>query len=99
MKLTEAFIAPEPLPFSFPDDRPVVGIHPGCAGNTCNFAPADYERLAALILERTDWNIVVTGTAAEAKLVAGWSPELLASPRLRNTIGWYRSQSAAPVAS
>jgi ADP-heptose:LPS heptosyltransferase len=40
-----------------------VGIHPLCLGNTCNLPPATYAELARLVLDRTDWSIVLTGTA------------------------------------
>lgn len=48
-----------------PLGRPVVGIHPGCGGNTCNLAPSEYSRLAMLLLKNTDVAILVTGGLGE----------------------------------
>jgi ADP-heptose:LPS heptosyltransferase len=73
-----------------PDARgpvPLVGVHPGCAGNTCNFPPAGYAEIVRLLLERTECEVVLTGTEKEKALLAGWDPALLASPRVRNTLG------------
>lgn len=77
-RLTERFPGPA---------RPLVGIHPGCAGNTCNLAPEVYGDLARLILERTDWNILVTGSAGEAALLQNWPAGVSASPRVERAMG------------
>lgn len=67
--------------------RPRIGLHPGSGGNACNLAPLGYEALATLILQQTDWEIVLTGSAQEKPLLSGWDPGILSSPRLRNTLG------------
>jgi len=67
--------------------RSRIGLHPGSGGNACNLTPSGYAGLAALILRETDWEIVLTGSAGEGRLVEGWDPAILSSPRLRNTLG------------
>ncbi len=70
-----------------PDCSRIVGIHPGCAGNTCNLPPADYAALAAELLHRPGLGIVLTGSPAERPLLDPWSRDLLASPRVWNAVG------------
>ena len=66
---------------------PIIGLHPGCAGNTCNLPAAVYGELAGLILERTDWRIVLTGSTEERALTSSWPREILGSPRVLDTMG------------
>jgi ADP-heptose:LPS heptosyltransferase len=66
---------------------PRVGIHPGSGGSACNLAPEAYGELAGLILAETDWEVVVTGTPSETRLLEGWPDAVLASPRLHNRVG------------
>jgi ADP-heptose:LPS heptosyltransferase len=78
----------------------VVGIHPGCAGNTCNLPPGEYGRLAAMLLEEPGIAIVGTGIASEKKLFESWPVEVLGHPRFYNACGqWSLRQLAAHVAS
>jgi ADP-heptose:LPS heptosyltransferase len=65
----------------------VVGLHPGCAENTCVLPAKIYGELATLILARTDWRIVLTGIAGERSLLASWPREVIESPRVDNTLG------------
>jgi ADP-heptose:LPS heptosyltransferase len=50
-----------------------VAIHPGNLGNTCNLPSSTYRELARLILTRTDWSVVVTGSMSDRALVADWA--------------------------
>jgi ADP-heptose:LPS heptosyltransferase len=67
--------------------RKIVGIHPGCAGNTCNLPSNVYAGLAALILKETDYAIVLTGTTNEQNLLAQWPTEILRPERVWNSMG------------
>ena len=64
-----------------------VGIHPGSGGSSCNLSPAAYAEFASLILDETDWQILLTGSAAEVRLLEHWPASLLASPRVINAVG------------
>ena len=68
-------------------DRPVVGIHPGCKGNTCNLPAAEYGRLAELVLRRPDLAVVVTGTPDERDLLTAWPAAVRESDRLWDAMG------------
>lgn len=85
----------------FPDSgsEPLIGIHPGTQGNTCNLPPTVYGELAALILARTPWRIVLTGSAGEKKLLDSWPREVLQSPRVYNTMGALDLRSLAALIS
>ena len=74
------------LPSSF-RGRHLVGIHPGSAGNACNLPSKIYAELAGLILDQTDWGLVITGTATETGLLAEWPVEILSSDRVWLTLG------------
>lgn len=67
--------------------RTLVGIHPGSAGNACNLPGKVYAELTAQILQETECGVVLTGTAAERKLLANWPDEVLRSARVWNTLG------------
>ncbi|MCD6052779.1 MAG: ADP-heptose:LPS heptosyltransferase [Verrucomicrobia bacterium] len=67
--------------------RPVIGIHPGCAGNACNLPPQVYGQIAQSLLERTDCALVITGSAKERDLVKTWPEQITASPRVWNSMG------------
>jgi ADP-heptose:LPS heptosyltransferase len=78
----------------------VVGIHPGCAGNTCNPGPEVYGRLAALLLEHPGLAVVATGIPAERPLFNAWPAGVLDHPRFYNACGqWNLRQLAAHVAN
>jgi ADP-heptose:LPS heptosyltransferase len=78
----------------------LVGLHPGCAGNTCNLPSAVYGRLAALLLEQPGLAIVATGIASERRLFDAWPEAVLRHPRFYNACGeWDLRQLAAHVAN
>ena len=67
--------------------RPVIGIHPGCAGNACNLPPQAYAEIAQALLAQSDCALVITGSAKERTLLDAWSKDVLASPRVWNSMG------------
>jgi ADP-heptose:LPS heptosyltransferase len=78
----------------------IVGIHPGCAGNTCNLPSAAFGQLAALLLEQPELAIIGTGIGAEKKLFEAWPESVLNHPRFYNACGkWDVRQLAAHVAN
>ena len=78
----------------------LVGIHPGCAGNTCNLPSAAFGRLAALLLEEPGIALVATGIPAERALFEAWPEAVLEHPRFYNACGqWSLCQLAAHVAN
>ncbi len=82
----------------FPGLR-LVGIHPGCAGNTCNLPAATFGRLAAMLLEHPGIALVGTGIPSERSLFEAWPPAVLEHPRFYNACGaWNLRQLAAHVA-
>lgn len=64
-----------------------IGIHPGSGGSACNFPSTAYETILSRLMAETDSHFVLTGTAAEQHLVAGWAPSLLQSARVWNSMG------------
>jgi ADP-heptose:LPS heptosyltransferase len=95
----EVLAAREWLVERFPDraGAPVIGIHPGCAGNTCNLPGRVYGELAALVLERTGGRMVITGTAEERGLLESWPREVLDSPRVAVAMGAFDVRALAAV--
>ncbi len=78
----------------------LVGIHPGCAGNTCNLPGAAFGELAALLLEHPGIALIGTGVPAEKKLFEAWPEAVLNHPRFYNACGlWNLRQLAAHVAN
>jgi ADP-heptose:LPS heptosyltransferase len=78
----------------------IVGIHPGCAGNTCNLGPEIYGQLAALLLDQPGIAVVATGIPAERPLFNAWPASVLEHPRFYNACGqWNLRQLAAHVAN
>ena len=78
----------------------IVGIHPGCAGNTCNLPSAVYGRLAALLLDEPGLAVVATGIPSESKLFETWPESVLKHPRFYNACGqWSLRRLAAHVAN
>jgi ADP-heptose:LPS heptosyltransferase len=67
--------------------RPVIGIHPGCAGNACNLPSQAYAQIAQALLEQSDCAVVITGSAKERALLNAWPEGVLASPRVWNSMG------------
>lgn len=80
-------------------NRPLVGIHPGSAGNACNLPSAVYGRLAEALLRETDFGVIVTGVAGEKPLLASWSSAVLASDRVWNAMGLLDVRTLAGVIS
>lgn len=74
------------LPVSF-RGRPIIGIHPGSAGNACNLPSRIYSDLGVLLLRETDCVLVITGTKNEEQLLGAWSEELLSSDRVWLSMG------------
>jgi ADP-heptose:LPS heptosyltransferase len=64
-----------------------IGIHPGSGGSSCNFPPCGYEAMLSRLMAETDYHFVLTGTAAERRLVASWAPALVQSSRVWNSMG------------
>jgi ADP-heptose:LPS heptosyltransferase len=68
-------------------ERPVIGVHPGSAGNTCNLPPAEYGAFCELVLRNTDCALVITGIANESLLLTHWPDTVLRSDRVWNSMG------------
>jgi ADP-heptose:LPS heptosyltransferase len=78
----------------------IVGIHPGCAGNTCNLPSTAFGELAGMLLRAPDIAVVGSGIPAERKLFEAWPEGVLAHPRFYNACGqWDLRQLAAHVAN
>lgn len=67
--------------------RPVVGIHPGCGGNTCNLRGAEYGRVAGFLLQGAAGTVIITGGAGDVGLIDEWDSTLLNDRRMVNTVG------------
>jgi ADP-heptose:LPS heptosyltransferase len=95
----EKAAARQKIPLLFPgwQGEPIIGIHPGWMGNTCNLPSAVYGKLAALILERTPARILVTGTEKEKALLSEWPRDVLTSPRLFNGMGAFDLRALAAM--
>ncbi|MDB4793477.1 glycosyltransferase family 9 protein [Methylacidiphilales bacterium] len=81
------------------DGEPIIGIHPGCQGNTCNLPSSVYGQLASLILARTNCRIIVTGSAKEKGLLDSWPKETVSSPRVYTSMGVFDLRSLAAIIS
>jgi ADP-heptose:LPS heptosyltransferase len=78
----------------------LVGIHPGCAGNTCNLPSASFGALAALLLEHPNLAVIASGIPSESKLFESWPAAVLNHPRFYNACGqWNLHQLAAHIAN
>jgi ADP-heptose:LPS heptosyltransferase len=78
----------------------LVGIHPGCAGNTCNLPSAVFGELAGLLLEDPAIAVIGTGISSEKTLFDAWPQAVLGHPRFFNACGrWDLRQLAAHMAS
>jgi ADP-heptose:LPS heptosyltransferase len=67
--------------------RPLIGIHPGSAGNACNLPGQVYAEIAGRLLRETDCGIVLTGTTNELALLTDWPAEILNSERVWKALG------------
>ncbi len=54
--------------FPLESAHPYFVIHAGCGGSAPNLQTARYRMLAQRVLERTDWQLVLSGSPAEAEL-------------------------------
>ena len=79
--------------------EPIIGIHPGSQGNTCNLPARVYGELVGLILARTNWRIIVTGSAAEKSLTDSWPRQILESPRVYPAMGAFNLRGLAATIS
>ena len=78
----------------------VVGVHPGCAGNTCNLPSVTFGRVAEMLLEEPGLAVVASGVPAERPLFEAWPEAVLRHPRFYNACGeWNLRQLAAHVAN
>jgi ADP-heptose:LPS heptosyltransferase len=78
----------------------LVGIHPGCAGNTCNLPSVAFGKLAGMLLEQAGIALIGTGVASESKLFEAWPESVLNHPRFYNACGrWNIRQLAAHMAN
>ena len=71
----------------FDGSAPLVGIHPGCAGNTCNLLPEVYGEIADQLLDSSRAFVVATGSADERSLLAAWPERVKKSARFINGVG------------
>jgi ADP-heptose:LPS heptosyltransferase len=80
--------------------RPVIGIHPGNFGNSCNLSPKVYGEVASRMLAGGRCGVVATGTASEKKLTDSWPRDVQDHPLFWNATGqWDIRQLAAHIAS
>lgn len=78
----------------------LVGIHPGCAGNTCNLPSGAFGEVAALLLQHPDIAVIASGIPTEKKLFEAWPASVLEHPRFYNACGeWSLRELAAHVAN
>lgn len=73
----------------------IVGIHPGCSGNTCNLPSSVYGKLALRLLEMENIAVVGTGIANEMDLFETWPDEVLNHTRFYNECGKWSLQELA----
>jgi ADP-heptose:LPS heptosyltransferase len=78
---------------------PLVGVHPGCAGNTCNLPSEMYAQIAGEILDRSQAVVVATGTADERALLATWPERVRRSARFISAVGELSLRQLAAVIS
>ncbi len=83
----------------FDPSVPLVGVHPGCAGNTCNLPPSVYGEVAADVLERSRAVVVATGSDRERSLTAAWPADVISSGRFINAVGELSLRQLAAVIS
>jgi ADP-heptose:LPS heptosyltransferase len=77
---------------------PLVLVHPGCGGNTCNLPPSDYGHLLERLLKETGAGVAVTGSEKEKELTAGWPESLSQNSRFYNAMGrWSLRQFMAMI--
>lgn len=67
--------------------RPVVIIHPGCSGNTCNLPIGSYADFIEKLLSSTDAGVVLTGIVKEREMFSHALSGFSNHPRVWNTMG------------
>ena len=78
----------------------IVGIHPGCSGNTCNLQSRVYGELALKLIEIENIAVVGTGTNSEMRLFETWPFKLLNHSRFYNACGkWTLRELAARMST
>ncbi|MFZ4438250.1 MAG: glycosyltransferase family 9 protein [Syntrophales bacterium] len=75
----------------------IVGIHPGCLGNTCNLPATVYGDVADIILKKADWGIIVTGSIEEKELMQNWPAQVTQSKRCWLTQGSFTLRQLSAV--
>jgi ADP-heptose:LPS heptosyltransferase len=76
----------------------LIGVHPGCAGNTCNLPPNIYGQLAEKLLTDPGIAIIGSGIECERKLFNEWPSSVINHPRYWNACGlWDVRQLAASI--
>ena len=78
---------------------PLVGLHPGCAGNTCNLPTAVYGEIASQLLERSRAVVIATGSADERVLLDAWPERVRTSARFINGVGQFSLRQLAATIS
>lgn len=79
-------------------ELPVIGIHPGCMGNTCNLPASVYGGVAELLLNDGRFAVVATGVASEKPLLDAWPRAVLEHHRFFPAMGaWSIRELAAHV--
>jgi len=97
LTLNEITLAEKLIASQLTGCRKIIGIHPGCAGNTCNLPTASYSALATRLLQEPDLGIIITGSSAESHLLEPWPSDLIASERVWNSIGLLTLRELAAV--
>jgi len=78
----------------------IVGIHPGCSGNTCNLHSKEYGELALKLIEMKNIAVVGTGIASETHLFEAWPLKVLNHSRFYNACGkWTLRELAARMST
>jgi ADP-heptose:LPS heptosyltransferase len=85
----EITAAREEMKARFPELM-IIGIHPGCAGNTCNLPTNIYGDLALRLLKLENIAVVGTGNDSEMGLFEEWPMEVLNHPRFYNACGKWK---------
>ena len=95
----EQRVAREEMNARFPG-LSIVGIHPGCGGNTCNLPSSVYGKLALRLLEMKNIAVVGTGIGNERDLFKIWPDAVLNNARFYNACGkWSLQEFAAHMTS
>lgn len=77
----------------------LVIIHPGCSGNTCNLPPNIYAELARIVIQKTDYDVIVTGSTLEKNNRENMVFEGINSQGYWNSMGNFSLRELAVVIS